>query len=192
MFRNLVEKIKFNKKYGRRPTIEQFIQEWSTEPEKHFFGYFDQELEWSTTYSTDFEHGLPSSHCYSFFPDIRCQFKAFGYRLLIGNIEIISMHSVGVVCIKHFALDPDLTRHHLGKTFFNAILRFFKSKNAVVIEFHENHSSKIEYYRRFFEKLGIEEVKDRVWRVNLYDDQKIPEHVLAFHNSLKDENCPKN
>jgi hypothetical protein len=187
MFQGLIEKIKFIKKFGRNPSAEQFIQEWSRTPEKYFFGYHDKKLKWSTFYSSDFFSEHPMSHGLSFFPDIRCQYKACEYSLLIGNIERISMHSGGIVCIKHFALDPALTKRKIGGVFFNAILTFFKDKNAVVLEFHEDHSSKIEHYRRFFEKIGIEEVKSGVWRLELYNNEEVPEHVLDFHELLKQE-----
>lgn len=95
------------------------------------------------------------------------------------------MHSGGVVRIKHFALNTSLTRAKIGEEFFYAILQFFKSMNAVTIEFHENHSSKIDHYRRFFEKVGVKEISDRVWQVELYNNNEIPDHVLAFHEELK-------
>lgn len=151
---DLIKKIKFKKKYGKKPTDRQFINEWSKSPEKHFCGYFDQKLEWSTLYGLAPFESLPDTHGYSRFPDIRCEYKEYKYSLKIGYIEGISMYSAGVVRIKHFALNAKLTRSGVGEIFFNAILLFFKSKNAVIIEFHENHSSKIDHYRRFFEKLG--------------------------------------
>ncbi|CAH7202569.1 hypothetical protein VCHA37P200_40287 [Vibrio chagasii] len=96
------------------------------------------------------------------------------------------MQQGGVVQIKHFALNPDLTKAGVGKVFFNAIVDFFKSKNAISIEFRENHSSKIEHYRIFFEKMGLEETESRVWIVNLYDCDDIPESVLSFHRNESD------
>lgn len=95
------------------------------------------------------------------------------------------MYSAGVVRIKHFALNAKLTRSGVGEIFFNAILLFFKSKNAVIIEFHENHSSKIDHYRRFFEKLGVKEIREGVWQVELYKNNDVPKQVLLFHDELK-------
>ena len=187
MIKGLIEKIKFIKKFGRNPSAEQFIQEWTKTPEEYFFGYHGKALDWSTSYSSDFVSEHPGSHGFSSFPDIRCEYKACEYSLLIGNIERISMHSGGVVCIKHFALNPKLTKSKIGEVFFNAIKTFFKNKNAVVLEFHEDHSSKIEHYRRFFEKLGIKEVENRVWRLDLYNNKEVPKHVLEFHELLKQE-----
>lgn len=185
MFINLIEKIKFNRKYGKNPTVEQFIEEWSKSPETHFHGYFDKKLEWSTCYGLAPLEGLPDTHGYSTLPDIRCQYNEYKYSLQIGNIEGISMYSGGVVRIKHFALNTSLTRAKIGEKFFHAMLQFFKSKNAVVVELHENHSSKTDHYRNFFEKVGVKEIADRVWRVELYNNNEIPDHVLAFHEELK-------
>ncbi|MDU0353833.1 hypothetical protein RS130_07745 [Paraglaciecola aquimarina] len=95
------------------------------------------------------------------------------------------MHSGGVVQINHFALKTNLTRCKIGITFFKAILCFLKSKSAISVEFHENHSSKIERYRRFFKKLEIKESAAGVWRVELYDNDHIPNNVLSFHEELK-------
>lgn len=185
MIINLIEKIKYHRKYGKSHTVEQFINEWKKDPLAYFWGYFDKELEWSTTYGLAPMEGLPDTHGYSMFPDIRCQYKEYKYSQKIGSIEGVSMYSYGIVRIRHFALNSELTRNKIGEIFFNSILEFFKSKNAITIEFHENHSSKIEHYRRFFEKLGVTETKDRVWRVELYKENDIPEHVLAYHESLQ-------
>ncbi len=185
MFINLIKKIKINRKYGNNPTVEQFINEWAKEPQEYFFGYFDEPLEWSTRYGLAPMEGLPDTHGYSTIPDISCQFKEYEHLLNIGNIEGISMYSGGTVRIKHFALNSELTKNGIGEVFFASILDFFKSKNAVIIEFHENHSSKIEHYRRFFEKLGIKEINSRVWRVELYKPNEIPNQVLSFHEKLQ-------
>lgn len=185
MLINLIEKIKFNRKYGKNPTVEQFINEWTKAPQEYFFGYFEKPLDWSTCYGLAPMEGLPDTYGYSTMPDIRCQFKEYKYSLKIGNIEGISMYSGGTVRIKHFALSPELTKNGIGEIFFNSILEFFKSKNAVIVEFHENHSSNIEHYRRFFEKIGIKEVKNRVWRVEFYKTNDTPVHVLSYHEKLK-------
>ncbi|WP_321323644.1 hypothetical protein [Thiomicrorhabdus sp.] len=185
MLKNLIEKIKFNRKYGNGPSVEQFINEWLKAPQEFFFGYFEQPLEWSTCYGLAPMEGLPDTHGYSKIPDIRCEYREYKYSLKIGYIEGISMYSGGTVRIKHFALNSELTQNNIGKKFLNSILEFFKSKNAVVVEFHENHSSKIEHYRKFFEKLGIEEIKDRVWRVELYKESEIPKEVLSYHEKLQ-------
>lgn len=185
MLFNFIEKIKFYRKYGKNPTPEQFVNEWTKAPHDYFFGYFGQPIEWKTCYGLAPMEGLPDTHGYSIMPDIRCQYKEYKYSLMIGNIEGISMYSGGTVRIKHFALDSDLTNHGIGEIFFKSILDFLKSKSAVTVEFHETHSSKIEHYRRFFEKHGIKEVKNRVWRVELYKQNEIPDHVLAFHEKLR-------
>ena len=182
MLKKLIEKIRFNQKYGKQPTVEAFLSEWKKSPVSHFYGYFGQELEWSG-YSWS---GSNNARMHYTFPDIRCEFTACEYSLEIGNIEGISMQQGGVVQIKHFALNSKLTKAGIGKVFFNAIIDFFKSKNATSIEFHENHPSKIEHYRIFFEKMGLEEVKDRVWVVNLYEIDNIPESVLSFHKNESD------
>nr|WP_163502612.1 hypothetical protein [Halomonas socia] len=159
MILNLIERIKFNKKYGNNPTVEQFIEEWSRSPETYFYGYFDQELKWSTCYGLAQLEGLPDTHGYSMMPDIRCQYNEYKYSLEIGYIEGISMHSGGVVRIRHFALNTSLTRAEIGERFFYAILQFFKSKNAVTIEFHESHGSKIDHYRRFLRKSALRKLQ---------------------------------
>ena len=185
MLTNLIEKIRFHQRFGREPTEEQFINEWMNDPIACYFGYFDQPLEWSTQYGLANMEGLPDTHGYSTLPDIRCEYKVYKYLLRIGNIEGISMYSGGIVRIRHFALNSELTRTQIGKIFFNSILEFFKSKNAITVEFHESHSSKIEHYRRFFRKLGITEIKDRVWRVELYKENDIPKNVLSYHEKLR-------
>ena len=188
MFRYLIEKLKFFKKFGRTPTVNQFIEEWAKTPEDYFFGVYDEPLRWNTFYDSIMVGNLPDSHGLSVFPDILCEFKAFEYSLLIGYIQKISMHSGGVVCIKHFALNSQLTSSGIGLIFFNAIKRFFKSQNAIAIEFRENHSTKIEHYRTFFEKLGVAEIEDKVWRIALYQKDNIPKHVLKFQEALLKEN----
>lgn len=170
-----------HQEFFEKPSIEQLIDEWLKDPLASFHGYFDNPLDWSTCYGVAPMEGLPDTHGYSCMPDIRCEYK----ELLIGNVEGISMYSGGTVRIKHFALNPDLTRKYIGEKFFSSILEFIKSKNAVSVEFHENHSSKIEHYRRFFEKQGIAEIKDGIWKVNLYMESDIPKHVLDFHEGLK-------
>ncbi|GGP69531.1 MULTISPECIES: hypothetical protein [Shewanella] len=186
MIINLIEKIKFNRKYGKSPNYDElFINEWLKEPEAYFFGYYGAKLEWTTGYGIAPLEGLPDTHGYSSFPDIRCQYKEYKYSLKIGNVEGISMHSGGTVRIRHFALNADLTKNKLGEKFLNSIIEFFKSKNAVIIEFHESHSSKIAHYRKFFKRLGIPEVKGRIWQVELYSGNNIPKNVLSFHEKLK-------
>lgn len=187
MLLNFIKQRNFDRKYGKNPTAEQFIEEWSKAPQEYFFGYFEEQLDWTTYYGLAALESLPDTHGYSAMPNIQCQFRDFKYTLDIGYIEDISMHSGGTVRIKHFALNSELTRRGIGKKFFNSILEFFKSNNAVIIEFHENHSSKIEHYRLFFEKNGIREINKGVWRVNLYSKTEIPNHVLFFHEKLLNE-----
>lgn len=66
------------------------------------------------------------------------------------------MYAGGTVKVNHFALNKALTGLGVGTTFFGALVRFFKSNNAVSIEFHENHTSRIDDYRKFFKKLAVE------------------------------------
>jgi len=157
---SIIEKRKFIEKFGLEPTYGQLIEAWCEDPEKYFFGYYDQALEWKV-------HPNSSDYSESSFPNISSRFDEQGYRLTFGWIEGISMRN-GTVRINHFALDDRLTRRKLGLVFFNAILNFFKSKNAVIIEFHEIHSTNIEHYRRFFEKTGVDEAERGVWRVSLH------------------------
>ncbi len=182
---NLLRKVKFYLKYGRCPTVKQFIEEWKKDPLRHFLGYYNHKLVWDTVYDWAPMVGLPNSHGLSMLPNIVCRYSEYKYSLIIGYIEEISMYSGGIVSIKHFALHPRLTRNNIGEFFLKSIIEFFKSKNAVVIEFQENHSTKIEHYRIFFKKLGVPEVRYRVWRVELYENKKIPMQVLAYQEKLK-------
>lgn len=184
MLKRFIEKIKFKREFGGDPTVEQFIHKWSMSPESHFSGYFDEDLEWSTCYGVAPLFGIPDSHGLCSLPNIVCQYSVYKYSLQIGWVTGIEMHSGGIVRINHFALNTELTRKGIGEIFFNSIIRFLKSKNAVVIEFHENHSSKMQHYRRFFEKMGVTEVNEGVWQVDLYENTSIPSAVLLFHNAL--------
>ncbi|MDR7088596.1 hypothetical protein [Cellvibrio fibrivorans] len=167
------------------PSIDELIVAWSRNPDGHFFGYYQQQLVWHTVYGLAPMEGLSDSHGYSMLPNIRCSYSDGKYGMNIGWIEDISMHSGGMVRIRHFALAVKFTRYGIGKIFLNAMMNFFKSINAVSIEFHETHASKIDHYRRFFEKNEVKEVRCGVWMIDLYENNDTPSHVLEFQSKLK-------
>ncbi|WP_076414938.1 hypothetical protein [Shewanella sp. UCD-KL12] len=182
---NMIRKLFSTSKSKVERTPADFLTEWSKNPEKHFYGENEKPLIWSTTHG--FAPGLnreESRYGLSSFPNLKNVFVGPENDLTIGNVEGICMYGGGIVKIRHFALRDQLTEKNIGILFFEAILLFFKEHNATVIEFHESHSTKIEHYRRFFEKQGIEEIENRVWRVDLYKGTEIPESVLKFQHSL--------
>lgn len=174
-------------KYAKEKTtiIEERTHTWSHNSGIHFYGSYQQSLIWHTVYGLAPMQGLPDTHGYSMLPNIRCFFLAGKCLESIGWIEDISMHSGGVVRIKHFALAVKFTRSGIGVIFFNAMITFFREINAVSIEFHESHTSKKDHYRRFFEKNEIKEVSDGVWKIELYKNNDIPSHVIDFQSALK-------
>jgi hypothetical protein len=176
--------IYLNASQGAPHTIDQLIEEWSCNPEAHFFGYYQQPLVWDTVYGVAPLEGLPDTHGYSTLPDIKCSYSRGQSNIKIGWVEGISMHSGGVVTVRHFALASELSRFRIGVIFFEALIRFFKKNNALTIEFHESHTSKINHYRRFFEKISVAEISDCVWKVDLYEHEEIPIQVVQFQTSL--------
>jgi GNAT superfamily N-acetyltransferase len=158
-------------------------------PEDNFVPQKKQSLEWITGYGVIAQmYGLPGSHGYSKMPDLKCSFTKRKYTINIGWVEGISMYGGGTVRIKHFALEASLTRRGLGKTYLEALIRFFKKHNAIVIEFHENHSSKNEHYRQFFGEIGVKEIRNGIWQVDLYENTEIPSSVEVFQQELAEKN----
>lgn len=177
-------------------TEDEVITEWSKCPERYFRGQHGLELEWSTSFGFERAMGLLPTHGHSKMPPIKCVYSERDQSYTFGWIERISMHGGGVVRIGHFGLNNcqinfernfDLTHKGLGLLFFEAILRFFKKHNGIIIEFHEDHGSKIEHYWRFFDKAGVKEVERGVWVVDLYKDNELPAAVKMFHKSLERE-----
>lgn len=162
------------------PSVTELITAWSNKADPHFVGYFNQPLAWNTVYGLAPMEGLSDSHGYSMLPDIRCTYSDGEHRITIGWIEGISMHSGGTVTIRHFALSTRLTRLEIGKIFFEKMIQFFRSMNAVSLVFEETHTSKINHYRVFFKKLGVTEIERGVWKIDLYKSCDIPDHVRAF------------
>lgn len=165
-------------------TVEDLLNGWKNAPESFFIGQHNQPLEWHTCYGLAQLECLPESHGYSLMPNIKCEVARKSDQLVIGWIEGISMYAGGTVKIKHFALNTELTNRGIGVIFFGSIVRFFKRNKAITIEFHENHGSKIAHYRSFFSKLGIPEIRNKVWQMDLYKYTKIPLAVTNYQGTL--------
>jgi hypothetical protein len=177
-----IQRLKPKSNLVELPSVRSTEIELPQNLEEYFLGYHGNSLEWLTCEPMD---GILESLYYcGYMPNIRCTYTENGSNFQIGRIEEISLFSGGIVVIRHFALDEDLTQSNIGIMFFKSILRFFKKHNALSVEFHEDHSSKINHYRRFFEKLGVEEIKNRVWKIDLYEKNDIPKSVIDFQNSL--------
>lgn len=170
--------------FEKKPTVEAFLASWKKYPDSHFFSQTDTALEWVTGYGLGIMEGLPDTHGFSKMPNIICNYSENNYSLDIGWIERISMLSGGTVRIKHFALNKGLTGRGYGIAFIESLICFFKKHNATSIEFHENHSTKIQHYRQLFKKMGVSEIRSGVWRIDLYPDEEIPHSVKAFQDSL--------
>lgn len=155
------------------------IKAWIEEPLSCFCGYFGQPIEWNTYYGL-----TPDIYCTSSMPDLRVTSSIKGVELDIAYVERIRMHSGGTVTVGHFALAPEFTRKGHGKTLLNGIIELLRAHNAISIEFHESHLSKIEHYRAFFAKQGIAERSEGVWVIELYQEGEIPQAVLDFQSSL--------
>lgn len=178
----------FNKSAIKKVEDYELIQAWTNEPLSCFRGHFDQPITWNTCYGLAPFKGLPDTHGYSNMPDLRVASSINNVELEIGSVERIRMHSGGIVTIKHFALDPELTRKGHGRTLLKSIIELLKSHHATSIEFHESHSKKIEHYRAFFAKQGIAECIKGVWVIDLYPEREIPQSVVDFQSSLLKEN----
>lgn len=161
------------------------INKWKENPESYFKGLFNEPLEWNTCYGLAPFEGLPDSHGYSQMPDMKCVIPNHPRPLIIGWVEKISMYSGGTVRIKHFALENEFTNIGLGVKFLGSIIRFFKSHNAIKIEFHETHKTKIEHYKIFFEKYGVKEKSKGVWIVEPYKYTRVPDSVTTFHKNIE-------
>ncbi|USD59085.1 GNAT family N-acetyltransferase [Vibrio sp. SCSIO 43140] len=179
VFSTILEKFK-----PRKVTKDELFQLWLDNPVSCFHGQHGKEMKWHTVYGLAPMEGISDSHGYSMFPDLTVAPQIGDTALILGWVERIAMYKGGTVRIKHFALDPSQSRQGNGKILFNAILELFKAQNAIRVEFHEDHSSKIAHYASFFQKMGVEQVSDRVWRVEFYPDGNIPQDVVDFQNSL--------
>ena len=167
------------------PSPANLIDKWSSHHQQYFFGQNGKELDWTTVYGlAPFNH-LPDTHGYSTMPDMVCRCGARGYSIEIGWVEGVTMYGGGIARVKHFALNTKLTQRGLGRPFLESILYFLKLQNAIRVEFHENHSEKIDHYRAFFKKMGIAEVGKGVWSVDLYPGSLVPKSVSNFHESLR-------
>lgn len=167
-----------------KPTPQSLADKLTAHSSQYFFGYQNSDLKWNTTYGLAPFEWLTDSHGLSHMPNIECKCRKWGYSIQIGFIEGISMYGGGKVRIRHFALKSELSRHNLGRPFLESIIYFFKKHNAVSIEFHENHSTKINHYRIFFNKMGIPEIQNGVWSLDLYAGTNIPKSVSEFQKTL--------
>ena len=178
----LVSYSRYKLVFGLSPNNSNLLSAWKKSPSNSFHGYFAQKLKWKTIYGDlcmDYD-----DHGYSSMPDIRCQFPHRDFGLTIGWIEGISMVNGGVVLVRHFALATHLTHSGLGSHLLDGMIEQFKQMNAIAIEFHESHSNKLGSYRRFFDKNNIPEIKNGVWRMDLYPTG-IPDKVREYQHSLK-------
>ncbi|MDA0152225.1 hypothetical protein OH460_07925 [Vibrio sp. Makdt] len=168
-------------------TTDELIQAWIDNPVECLQGQFDHKMEWDTCYGLAPMEGLPDTHGYSMFPDLKVTIKVRKTEVDIGWVERISMYSGGTVRVRHFALDPRLSGQNYGGILLKSIIDLLKANNAIKIEFHETHITKLEHYRKLFTKYQIEEISKGVWCVNLYEDGKIPQQVQDFQASLLKE-----
>jgi GNAT superfamily N-acetyltransferase len=171
---------------GPDPSEEEFIEDWKKKPEYFFVGQFDEELKWGNPlFDRITLDGASDSHGLMIFPKMKISATFASNEYTLGWVEELSMVEGGVVRIKHFALRDNLEGQGIGSVFYNAILSYFKKRHATSVEFHENHSTKIDYYRSFFKKQGVKEVREQVWRVDLYPNGKIPLKVRIFQKAIK-------
>lgn len=171
-----------------KPSVSDIISEWLKHPQSHFENQSNSPFEWSTAHGSSL-NDMKDSHGLSTMPDIVCICRKGKYSVTIGWIGGITMYEGGTVIVQHFALTTDLTRKGIGLPFFESILLFLKSHNAIRVEFQENHSSKINDYRTFFTKNGIPEIRNCVWFVDLYSGASVPKHVSEYQNSLVKPDC---
>ncbi|KAE9635984.1 hypothetical protein [Aeromonas veronii] len=182
-FKKLKHRLRL-KTWGKNHSKNDITQILLARPERFFKGAFDTELEWEVIRCGADFFGLPASHRLCLMNNIVCKAD----DITIGWVEGISMHSGGTVRIQHFAISTDLTRNNqlqVGLKFLAGLLRFFKSKNATAIEFHETHTRKINHYRHFFEKNNIKEIDIGIWKIDLYKGLMPPLNVIEFQSSLK-------
>lgn len=162
----------FNRIYGQNTAMK--IRDWAKNPENYFFASRGQQIKWGNP-STSADC-FPRGFC--LMPDCTAYYPHPDYGLKIGYVQKIQMYR-GLVKIGHIGLNIDLTRQELqvGKHFLAGILNLMRSLDATEVQFHEDHSTKIEHYRRFFEKCGIPEHPPGVWTVDLYPDGNVPDDV---------------
>ena len=151
------------------PSAEELFAKWKKKPERYFVAQRDnKELKWEgPIFGSAPMFGCSDSHGQMEFPDMRVSVTLGSDDYTLAWVEGISMVEGGIVRISHFALDKKLEGRQLGVVLYNAILSYFKNKNATCIEFHENHTKKVEFYRKFFDKQGVKEINKRVWRVDI-------------------------
>ncbi len=172
-------------------SAEELMAHWVEGNGQFFKKQFGGNISWKTGYGDMAAmYGYPSSHGLSYMPDLINSVEIGDSSIDVGWVEGISMHSGGTVVIKHFALNRKLTNRDegYGDMFYNAMLVFFREHYSVAVEFRENHSSRIEHYRSFFSKKGVPEVSSRVWRVDLYPEQALPERTRQFQQKLEQDN----
>lgn len=173
-----------SKKEGKQSlSKDELIDRWCESPETYFKGQYGAELKWKT-FRGDHSKAI-DGYGWSKMPDIVNSIQlTHDNDYPFGYIERFDMVGGGIVRVEHFALSSNLTHRGLGIVFFNALLEFFKQHNAITVEFHEDHRTKIEHYKRFFEKNNITEIQEGVWKVELYEGTGIPQSVLDFQKSL--------
>lgn len=172
---------------GKELPIEEVMAHWVAESGDFFEGQFGEKIKWTSRFGEMATIcGLPGSHGVSIMPNLENRIGEGDGAVTVGWVEGISMHSGGTVIIKHFALDTRLTHRSegYGGILYEAILDLFRKHYAVAVEFHENHSSRIEHYRTFFSRRGVPEISDRVWRAELYPGQEIPDCTLRYQQEL--------
>lgn len=174
MFSNItqaIEKAVFRYKYKVEPQSKALLKLWvdDRDKSKYFFTQMSCDSESPNWINVNDE----VTQSAAFMSDIVCRFPNKKFGLKIGNLERISLNKNGVIIVRHFALDSDLTRKGLGIKFFSSIVEFFELKKEetvvtpIAIEFHEDHPKKLAHYRNFFAKNGVEEVRAGVWRIEL-------------------------
>lgn len=178
----------FNKFKTQPASDTDLIQVWLNDPVSCIKGQFDKPVEWHTCYGLAPMEGLPDTHGYSTLPDLKVTAKVRKTSVDLGWIEGISMHSGGTARVRHFALQTGITGNGYGEILLSSIIEFLKANNATKIEFRENHTTKLEHYRKLFAKNNIEEVNQGVWAIGLYPKGDIPNDVQAFQASLLKSN----
>lgn len=166
--------------YGQ--TTNVIIRNWSYNPEKFFFD--------SRGRPAKLGKPLPGGDMfprgYCLIPDFISRYPHPDFGLKIGYVQNIQMYR-GIVKIGHIGLNIDLTRHELqvGKIFLDGLLVLMRSFGAIQVQFHESHPSRLDHYRRFFEKHCIPETSSGVWSVSLYPDGVTPDWVTQKINDLE-------
>lgn len=167
-------------------SVEKLIAKWKKKPEQYFVGQTDKKLKWGRqAFGIATLERRSESHGIMVFPDMKVLVTFDKEDYTLGWVEGISMLEGGIVRIRHFAINEVLEGHGHGIILYNSILKYFKNKNAIYLEFHENHTKKIDRYRKFFDKQEVKKIEKDIWRVDIYPKGHTPIKVRIFQSYLK-------